>query len=50
MRIPGAYIHLYGKTVTKPFRKMGHVTVIADTVEDAKARAVQIQSALRVVT
>lgn len=50
MRIPGAYIHLYGKTVTKPFRKMGHVTVIADTVEDAKASAVQIQSAMRVVT
>ena len=43
MRIPGVYIHLYGKKVTKPYRKMGHVTVIDDDREKAieKARAVQ---------
>ncbi len=50
LRIPGAYIHLYGKAVTKPFRKMGHVTVVAETVDDAKQKAVNIQSALKVVT
>jgi 5-(carboxyamino)imidazole ribonucleotide synthase len=50
MRIPGAYIHLYGKAVTKPFRKMGHVTVLADTAREAKEKAVRIQSLLKVVS
>jgi 5-(carboxyamino)imidazole ribonucleotide synthase len=42
MDIPGVYIHLYNKAQIKPFRKMGHVTVIgpdADTVHQ-RARAV----------
>lgn len=30
MNISGTYVHLYGKKITKPFRKMGHVT-LADT-------------------
>ena len=25
---PGVYVHLYGKKITKPFRKMGHVTIV----------------------
>ncbi|HEX7013908.1 MAG TPA: 5-(carboxyamino)imidazole ribonucleotide synthase [Cyclobacteriaceae bacterium] len=28
MALPGAHIHLYGKRLTKPFRKMGHVTIV----------------------
>jgi 5-(carboxyamino)imidazole ribonucleotide synthase len=28
-RIPGMYIHLYGKKEMKPGRKMGHLTLIA---------------------
>src|SRR5699024_10484874 len=24
----GVYVHLYGKKITKPFRKMGHVTIL----------------------
>jgi 5-(carboxyamino)imidazole ribonucleotide synthase len=35
----GAYIHLYGKEDTKPFRKMGHITVCNTNLEDAKATA-----------
>jgi 5-(carboxyamino)imidazole ribonucleotide synthase len=26
--LPGVHVHLYGKKITKPFRKMGHVTII----------------------
>ncbi len=34
MKIQGVYVHLYGKAKTKPFRKMGHVTILG---EDKKA-------------
>lgn len=50
LEIPGAYVHLYGKTTTKPFRKMGHVTVLADSLETAKTNAKKIQTLLRVVS
>lgn len=33
-----AYLHLYGKHEAKPKRKMGHVTVLADDVEEALGR------------
>jgi 5-(carboxyamino)imidazole ribonucleotide synthase len=29
LRQPGVHIHLYGKKITKPYRKMGHVTILA---------------------
>lgn len=35
----GVNIHIYGKRDTRPFRKMGHVTVVADTVAEARAKA-----------
>jgi 5-(carboxyamino)imidazole ribonucleotide synthase len=50
LAIPGAHVHLYGKKTTKPFRKMGHVTVVDDTLESAKNKAKEIQQMLRVVT
>lgn len=50
MGIEGAYVHLYGKKFTKPFRKMGHITVIADTLEEAKIKAIQIKKIIKVVS
>jgi 5-(carboxyamino)imidazole ribonucleotide synthase len=49
MAIEGVYVHLYGKKTTKPFRKMGHTTVVADTLAEAKrkARLVNIYSYVR---
>jgi 5-(carboxyamino)imidazole ribonucleotide synthase len=35
---PGAKVHLYGKQV-RPGRKIGHVTVLGDDVEQCRARA-----------
>jgi 5-(carboxyamino)imidazole ribonucleotide synthase len=46
--LPGVHVHLYGKKKTKPMRKMGHVTVTADTVEDAREIARKVQSLLTV--
>ena len=36
---PGVNIHIYGKAQTRPFRKMGHVTVVAKDRDDARKRA-----------
>jgi 5-(carboxyamino)imidazole ribonucleotide synthase len=36
---PGAKLHLYGKTQPRAGRKMGHLTVIAPTVDAARAQA-----------
>lgn len=44
---PQAKLHLYGKHEAKPGRKMGHFTVLADTVEQAMQQSTQIRSALR---
>ena len=37
--IPGAAVHLYGKRVIRPGRKMGHVTFLAEKSEKAAAQA-----------
>ena len=49
MAMPGVHIHLYGKEKTKPFRKMGHVTVTAPEIELAKKYARKVQSTLKVI-
>ena len=46
--LPGVHIHLYGKQETKPFRKMGHVTVTANTVQEAKEIAHKVRSIIKV--
>ncbi|WP_207533206.1 5-(carboxyamino)imidazole ribonucleotide synthase [Desertivirga arenae] len=44
----GVYVHLYGKKFTKPFRKMGHVTVVAEDREQAISKARFVQQTLKV--
>ena len=39
MAVEGLKIHLYGKKITKPFRKMGHVTVLSHSIEEAMKNA-----------
>ncbi len=46
----GVYVHLYGKKETKPMRKMGHVTILADTLESAIASAKKVQQQIKVLT
>ncbi len=38
MQTPGATLHLYGKRVTRPGRKMGHVTLLAEDPKEAWTR------------
>ena len=34
LKLPKTYVHLYGKTETKPGRKMGHINVLANSREE----------------
>ena len=45
--VPGASLHLYGKSEARPGRKMGHLTALADTVEEAVARVTRSRELLR---
>jgi len=47
--LSGVYIHLYGKLLTKPFRKMGHVTIIDDNREAAITKANFVKQTLKVI-
>jgi len=48
LALKGVNVHLYGKRFTKPYRKMGHVTVIAETMDEAKSTAKKVQQTLKV--
>lgn len=44
-----AFLHWYGKAETRPFRKMGHITVIGETIEEAMQTAKHLEKTVRVV-
>lgn len=44
----GVYIHLYGKKLTKPFRKMGHVTILDDDIARLKEKANRIKELIKI--
>ncbi len=50
LEMSGVHIHLYGKAKTKPFRKMGHVTITAPTLAEARKKALQVKQLLKVIS
>jgi 5-(carboxyamino)imidazole ribonucleotide synthase len=44
LRAPGAIVHLYGKRVIRPKRKMGHISFLAPTRAEALATASTFRS------
>ncbi len=48
MAVSGVHVHLYGKHKTKPFRKMGHVTITDPDMESLKKKAKFVKDNLRV--
>ena len=46
LAIPGVRLHLYEKSVPRPGRKMGHLSAIGDTVQQAVDRVIQARNAL----
>ena len=49
MHKQGVYIHLYGKKTTKPFRKMGHITVALPDLEEAKKCAKEAGKSIKII-
>ena len=48
LALEGVKVHLYGKQKTRPSRKMGHVTILDETVEKAFKKAEKVKSILKV--
>jgi len=48
LALEGVNIHLYGKKATKPFRKMGHVTIIDKELNSALKKAAIVKNTLKV--
>ncbi len=46
----GIYIHLYGKTHTRPHRKMGHLTALAPTPHQALINAQKAAAAIQIIS
>ncbi len=49
LEIPGVYVHLYGKKITKPARKMGHLTALASTTTEAYTKAEKARKNLKII-
>jgi 5-(carboxyamino)imidazole ribonucleotide synthase len=45
----GVFVHLYGKKKTKAFRKMGHVTILNESLDIAKRKALFVKKVLKVI-
>ncbi|MCX7636942.1 MAG: 5-(carboxyamino)imidazole ribonucleotide synthase [Cyclobacteriaceae bacterium] len=49
LKIEGVHVHLYGKHQTKPFRKMGHVTIMDNDVVRLRQKAEFVKQTLKVI-
>lgn len=49
LAVDGVSVHLYGKKLTKPFRKMGHVTILDQNLDRLKEKAQFVKQHLKVI-
>jgi 5-(carboxyamino)imidazole ribonucleotide synthase len=49
MAIDGVTPHIYGKRETRPFRKMGHVTIVNEDMTEARRVAEEVKNSIRVI-
>ena len=50
LTIEGVNPHIYGKKETRPFRKMGHVTIVHPEINEARAIAQQVKETIKVIS
>lgn len=50
LKIPGVTPHIYGKKETRPFRKMGHVTIVNKDLDKAREIAQKVKETIRVIS
>lgn len=48
--IPGVTPHIYGKKETRPFRKMGHVTIVHEDMAQARSIAQKVKQRINVIS
>lgn len=48
LEIPELSFHFYGKAITKPFRKMGHITVLDEDINKALEKAMKAKDILKI--
>jgi 5-(carboxyamino)imidazole ribonucleotide synthase len=50
MRMPGVTPHIYGKRQTRPFRKMGHVSIVHEDLNEARKIAAEVKEKIQVIS
>ena len=50
MKLPKTYVHLYGKSSTKPGRKMGHINILANSRQELLEKLIHVKSLVKVVS
>ena len=50
MEMKGVTPHIYGKKQTRPFRKMGHVTIVNKNIDDARKIAEEVKNTIKVIS
>jgi len=50
LAIEGVSPHIYGKAKTRPFRKMGHVTIVGEELEEVYLRARKVKDLIKVIS
>ncbi|UZH54302.1 5-(carboxyamino)imidazole ribonucleotide synthase [Salinimicrobium tongyeongense] len=50
MKLKGVTPHIYGKKITRPFRKMGHVTIVNANLSEARKIAEAVKKTIRVIS
>jgi 5-(carboxyamino)imidazole ribonucleotide synthase len=50
MALEGVTPHIYGKKMTRPFRKMGHVTIVNSNIEQARKIAQKVKESINVIS
>ncbi len=50
LALPGVHPFLYGKAITKPFRKMGHVTVTDENMDALRQKVALVRDTIRVIS
>ncbi len=50
MALEGVTPHIYGKKMTRPFRKMGHVTIVNSSIEKARKIAQKVKESINVIS
>jgi 5-(carboxyamino)imidazole ribonucleotide synthase len=50
LKLPGVTPHIYGKHLTRPFRKMGHVTIVDPSIDQARQRAADVKERIAVIS